>query len=323
MAAIDQSLAGRVAVLDLLPLSYAELRDAHLAPAEIDDWFLGGGYPRIYDRSIAAADYYPNYLRTYVERDVRTTTGISKLTEFQRLLELCAARTSGTLNVQALSRDCGVAVNTVREWMSVLEASFLVHLLRPYHRNLGKRLTKALKLYLLDQSLASNLVGMEESDDIRAYPGRGALFETAVLAEVIKAFYARGRVPKLYYWRDSAQRETRHCERLGTARDSHPNRARTKSGVGHQGHKFHDLLPEVLPSSRLGCGRARRPRYTQDGGVRGRRHVRDLAWPGMRTQRLGQNAVTCTARRTIEGQRRTDEPKRRIINILPPTHLHP
>ena len=207
MEAIDQSLAGRVAVLNLLPLSYAELRHAHLAPADVDDWILAGGYPRIYDRAIEAADYYPNYLRTYVERDVRTTTGITKLAEFQRLLALCAARTSKTLNVQALSRDCGVAVNTVREWLSVLEASFLVHLLRPYHRNLGKRITKAPKLYLLDQGLASNLVGMEEPDDVRAFPGRGALFETAVLAEVVKAFYARGRVPKLYYWRDAAQRE--------------------------------------------------------------------------------------------------------------------
>lgn len=207
MEAIDQSLAGRVAVLTLLPLSNAELRGTHLAPADIDDWILSGGYPRIYDRAIAAADYYPNYLRTYVERDARTTTGITKLAEFQRLLVLCATRTSETLNLQALSRDCSIAVNTVREWLSVLEASFLVHLLLPYHRNLGKRITKTPKLFLLNQGLASNLVGMEEPDDIRAFTGRGALFETAVLAEVVKAFYARGRVPKLYYWRDAARRE--------------------------------------------------------------------------------------------------------------------
>lgn len=207
MEAIDQSLAGRVAVLNLLPLSYAELCGAGLAPEGIDDWILAGGYPRIYDRGIAAADYYPNYLRTYVERDVRSMTGITKLAEFQRLLALCAARTSEALNIQALSRDCGVAVNTVREWLSVLEASFLVHLLRPYHRNLGKRITKTPKLYLLDQGLASNLVGMEDPDDIRSFSGRGGLFETAVLAEVVKAYYARGRVPKLFYWRDAAKRE--------------------------------------------------------------------------------------------------------------------
>lgn len=207
MEAIDQSLAGRVAVLNLLPLSYAELCGAGLAPEGIDDWILAGGYPRIYDRGIAAADYYPNYLRTYVERDVRSMTGITKLAEFQRLLALCAARTSEALNIQALSRDCGVAVNTVREWLSVLEASFLVHLLRPYHRNLGKRITKTPKLYLLDQGLASNLVGMEDPDDIRSFSGRGGLFETAVLAEVVKAYYAKGRVPKLFYWRDATKRE--------------------------------------------------------------------------------------------------------------------
>lgn len=207
MEAIDQSLAGRVAVLNLLPLSLAELDAAGLAPASMDEWLFAGGYPRIYDHGIDPADYYPNYIRTYIERDVRTTTGITKLADFERLLGLCAARTSETLNIQALSRDCGVAVNTVKEWLSVLEASFLVRLLQPYHRNLGKRITKRPKLHLLDQGLAGNLIGLEEAADVALCPEKGALFETALLSEVVKAYSAAGRTPRLSYWCDSSKRE--------------------------------------------------------------------------------------------------------------------
>lgn len=207
MEAIDQSLAGRVSVLNLLPLSLAELDAAQLAPSRMEDWLLCGGYPRIYDHGIDPADYYPNYLRTYIERDVRTTTSVAKLTEFERLLSICAARTSEVLNMQALSRECGVAVNTIKDWLSVLEASFLVQRLQPYQRNLGKRFTKTPKLFLLDQGLACNLVGLETTDDVVLSPSKGALFETAVLAEVSKAYHARGRVPRLSYWRDAAKRE--------------------------------------------------------------------------------------------------------------------
>lgn len=207
MEAIDQSLAGRVAVLNLPPLSYAELRRAGFEPSSMAEWLVRGGYPRIYDYDIAPADYYPNYIRTYLERDVRTSAGVTKLVEFERLLALCASRTSEALNIQSLSRDCGVAANTVKDWLSVLEASFLTYRLQPYYRNLGKRIVKTPKLYLLDQGLASSLIGIESADDVDLSPCKGALFETAVLSEVLKAGQARGRTPKLSFWRDAARRE--------------------------------------------------------------------------------------------------------------------
>lgn len=216
MEAIDQSLAGRVAVLNLLPLSLSELCAAGRPPRSTSEWVYAGGYPRIYDRGIEPADYYPNYVQTYLERDVRTSTGVTKLVEFERLLALCAARTSEALSLESLSRDCGVAVNTVRGWLSVLEASFLVRRLQPYHRNLGKRIAKTPKLYLCDQGLASNLVGLESAADVDLSPSRGALFETAVLAEIAKAYAARGRRPGLYFWRDAAKREIDFLVERGT-----------------------------------------------------------------------------------------------------------
>ena len=207
MEAIDQSLSGRVAVLILPPFSAAELVSAGAYTDTLNSWLYTGGYPRIYDHHIDPADYYPNYIQTYLERDVRTNTGVTKLVEFERMLGLCAARNSEMLNVQSLARDCGVAVNTVKEWLSVLESSLLVRRLQPYYRNLGKRITKTPKLYLRDTGLVSNLIGLEEPADIYLSTSRGGLLETAVIEEITKAYHARGRVPKLYFWRDASKRE--------------------------------------------------------------------------------------------------------------------
>ena len=207
MEAIDQSLAGRVAILNLLPFSAEELKRADRLPTRINEWLYTGGYPRIYDRDIDPADYYPNYVQTYLERDVRQATTVTKLAEFERLLGLCAVRNSEMLNLQSLSRDCGVAVNTIREWLSVLEASFLVSRLQPYSGNLGTRLTKTPKLYLRDTGLACSLAGIEDPADLDLSSLRGPMLETAVIEEVSKAYYSRGRRPKLYYYRDSAKRE--------------------------------------------------------------------------------------------------------------------
>ena len=207
MEAIDQSLAGRVAIMNLLPLSFHELCEAGLRPGSLNDWLLLGGYPRIYDKGIDPADYYPSYIQTYIERDVRQTARVEKLVEFERLLSLCASRNAGILNVESLSRECGVAVNTVKGWLSVLESSFLLQRLAPYHRNLGKRLVKTPKLYLRDTGLICNLLGIESADELDLSPYRGGLFETAVIEEIAKARYARGRKPKLYFWRDSSGRE--------------------------------------------------------------------------------------------------------------------
>lgn len=207
MEAIDQSLAGRVAIMNLFPLSAYELLSEGLFPAHLNDWLHAGGYPRIYDKGIDPADYYPSYVQTCLERDVRQTSRVEKLVEFERLLGLCAARNANLLNIESLSRDCGVAVNTVKGWLSVLEASFLMQRLQPYYRNLGKRLVKTPKLYLRDTGLICNLAGIDAADDIDFSESKGALFETAVIEEVSKAYHARGRKPKLFFWRDSAGHE--------------------------------------------------------------------------------------------------------------------
>ena len=207
MEAIDQSLAGRAAILNLLPFSFHELKEAVLQPTNLNEWLFAGGYPRIYDKRINPADYYPSHIQTYIERDVRQTSRVEKLAEFERLLALCAARNAEMLNIESLSRDCGVAINTVKGWLSVLESSFLVQRLQPYYRNLGKRLVKTPKLYLRDTGLICNLLGIESADELYLAPSRRGLFETAVVEEVSKAYFARGRRPKLFFWRDSSGRE--------------------------------------------------------------------------------------------------------------------
>lgn len=173
MNAIDQSLAGRVAILNLQPLSAQELMNAEAFPQNIHEWIFTGGYPRIYDKHIDPADYYPNYIQTYLERDVRGTDGVSKLTEFERMLTLCASRTGELLNIESLARDCGVAVNTIKGWLSILEASFLARRLTPYHRNLEKRIIKTPKLYIRDTGLASNLIGIDSPNEFQLSPNSG------------------------------------------------------------------------------------------------------------------------------------------------------
>lgn len=207
MEAIDQSLAGRAGILNLLPFSAAELHATGQYPPSLNEWLFSGGYPRIYDKGIDPADYYPSYIQTYLERDVRRTGNIEKLVEFERLLALCADRNGGMLNIESLSRDCGVAVNTIKGWLSVIESSFLVQRIAPYYRNPGKRLVKTPKLYLRDTGLTCSLLGLESANELDLSSYKGPLFETAVIEEVAKAHLARGRKPKLFFWRDSTGKE--------------------------------------------------------------------------------------------------------------------
>jgi predicted AAA+ superfamily ATPase len=244
MEAIDQSLAGRVAVLNLLPLSLAELDAAGLAPATIDEWLFAGGYPRIYDHGIDPADYYPNYIRTYIERDVRTTTGITKLADFERLLGLCVARTSEALNIQALSRDCGVAINNRKGVALCARGSFLICLLRPYHHNLGKRITKRPKLHLLDQGLASNLIGLEEVDDVAPARERRALRDRVALGG------GEGLL------RNGAYAAALVLVRFLQEEDRCPCREGFCDFMGHRGEGFFHVPSEVLPSPGHGWRRS-------------------------------------------------------------------
>jgi len=203
LAGITQSLAGRVAVTQLLPLSLAELSMVPDSIPDLDTLLLTGGYPALHAQQVAPQDWFPSYVATYVERDVRQVMNVQDLSTFQRFLRLCAGRSGQLLNLTALAGEAGISQGTARAWLSVLESSYLVHLLPPYHRNFGKRLVKSPKLYFLDVGLACWLLGIRSTDLLALHPLRGALFETWVVGEFIKARFNAGQPADLYFWRDN------------------------------------------------------------------------------------------------------------------------
>jgi predicted AAA+ superfamily ATPase len=199
---VTQSLAGRVGLCQLLPFCMSELTKPDTIPGPWEKWAWKGFYPPVHDRHIQPADWFPGYVRTYVERDVRLVKNITDLRAFQVFLKLCAGRTGQLLNMSALANDLGLAPNTVKSWLSLLEASFLIYLLPPFHNNLGKRLVKSPKLYFLDAGLAAWLVGIETSKQLESHPMRGAFFETLVVGEWIKSRWNRGLESNLHFYRD-------------------------------------------------------------------------------------------------------------------------
>lgn len=207
MENITQTLAGRTAVLRLLPLSHGELHAAGLLPAGVDAEIFTGSYPRLFDKSIPPADFYPYYLQTYVERDVRMMKNISDLSRFVRFLQLCAGRIGQLLNMSSLANECGVSVTTISGWLSILEASYICYLLRPDHNNFAKRLVKSPKLYFHDTGLACHLLGITDASQLSTHFLRGGLFENMVINDFIKQAYNSGKEPQLYFWRDSTGNE--------------------------------------------------------------------------------------------------------------------
>lgn len=202
MAGITQSLAGRVGMTRLLPLSLAEIPEDGVG--SLDEMILRGGYPALYSGSVVPGDWLASYVATYVERDVRQVLEVRDLTVFQRFLRLCAGRTGQLLNLNALAGEAGISHSTARAWMSVLESSDIVYLLPPYHRNFGKRLVKTPKLYFLDVGLASWLLGIRSPEVLAMHPSRGALFETLVVSEFLKRRFNQGQPADLYFWRDNS-----------------------------------------------------------------------------------------------------------------------
>lgn len=207
MSSVSQSLAGRAGFLTLLPFSLAELKAAGRAPKRLEDLLFDGLYPPVHVRRVETATWYADYARTYIERDARQLVNVRDLATFQTFVRLCAARTGQMLNLSSLADDCGVTHNTVAAWLSVLEACFLIHRLTPFHGNFRKRLVKTPKLYFLDTGLASRLVGIENARQLQTHPLRGPLFETWVVAEMLKARLDQAREPGLHFWRDKAGRE--------------------------------------------------------------------------------------------------------------------
>ncbi|MBI5182417.1 MAG: ATP-binding protein [Nitrospirae bacterium] len=204
---IIQSLAGRVGLLHLLPFSLGELKTGNIMPKNLSGMLFKGFYPPVYDRKIPPSSWYANYVFTYLERDVRQMISVRDLSVFQRFVRMCAARTGQLLNLSGLANDCGITHNTARAWLSVLEASYIVFLLKPHYRNFGKRLIKAPKLYFYDTGLLSWLIGINDPKQISIHAMRGALFENLVASELLKGRYNRGLDFNLYFWRDNTGNE--------------------------------------------------------------------------------------------------------------------
>lgn len=201
---ISQSLAGRIGYLQLLPLSIGEIGEM---ATDVDEIMLRGGYPAIYEQNISVYKWYANYIRTYVERDVRLIKNIGDLQVFEKFLRLCAGRIGQLLNMSSLAVETGVDVKTIGSWLSVLEMSFLVLRLHPFHRNYNKRIVKMPKLYFYHTGLALALMGVEEKEQVQIHPFRGAVFENLIVLEFFKKRLNAGKNPNLYFWRDHVGNE--------------------------------------------------------------------------------------------------------------------
>ena len=184
-----------------------ELQKGRELALDLMETLFRGFYPRLHNKNVAPGRWYADYYRTYVERDLREMLNVGDLTAFGRFVRLCAGRNAQLQNLTSLANDCGISHTTAGRWLSILEASFLVTLLRPHHRNFGKRLIKSPKLYFLDSGLLCYLLRIGTPDELRHHPSRGAIFETFVLSELYKNFVHRGDEPDLYLWRDSPGHE--------------------------------------------------------------------------------------------------------------------
>ena len=204
--AISQSLAGRTALLELLPLSINELKQNE-KNYTLDEYLLNGFFPAIYQHHLDSITHSRNYIKTYLERDVRQLINIKDLHAFQRFIALCAARIGSTINYNSLSSEAGVALNTIKSWISILEASYLTFELQPYFENFGKRVIKAPKLYFVDVGIASYLLKIRSTDQMNLDKLRGHLFENMVILEILKNYYNRGKDADIYFYRDSNQNE--------------------------------------------------------------------------------------------------------------------
>jgi predicted AAA+ superfamily ATPase len=207
MEKVTESLAGRAAFLTLLPFSVAELDTCGLCAKNPFELMLKGFYPPLYDRKISGHDFYSAYISSYVERDLRQLVNVKDLSTFQNFIKFCAARIGGILNLNSLAADCGISHNTARAWISALETSGLIFLLKPYFNNFGKRLIKSPKLYFTDPGLACRLLGIKTVQQLFINPLRGSLFEGFVISELFKNRLNRGLSPDMWFWRDNSGTE--------------------------------------------------------------------------------------------------------------------
>ncbi len=204
---ITQSLAGRTALLHLLPFSISELQEAGISWSNFATYVIHGFLPRIYDQKQRPQTAYSNYYQTYVERDVRQIMNLREVTSFEKFLKLMAGRVGQLINYASISNDIGVDVKTIKNWLSLLEASFILYRLNPYFENIGKRQIKSSKYYFMDVGLLAFLLGIETEEQVRRDPLMGAIFENLVIIEALKSQYHQGKVDHLYFYRDQRGNE--------------------------------------------------------------------------------------------------------------------
>mgnify|MGYP000935224522 CR=1 FL=1 len=200
---ISQSLSGRIGMSTLLPLSLSELGGVTEPLVSI----FKGGYPRLHSTNMHSLDFYPSYIQTYIERDIRQLKNIENFSRFQNFLKLCAGRVGQIINFSSLAQDCGISHTTAREWLNILEASYLVFFLQPFYKNFSKRLIKMPKLYFYDTGLACTLLGLEKEEQLETHYLKGALYENLIILEFLKGRLNKGLPPNLYFWRDRTGRE--------------------------------------------------------------------------------------------------------------------
>jgi uncharacterized protein len=206
LSKVTQSLAGRVGIVQLLPFSYQEV-ERRISKDALNHVLWRGFYPALFDRPVTPPVYYGNYIKTYIQRDVRQLLEIRNQRPFQTFLKMCAARVGQILDLTSLGNDCGLTHTTIRHWISVLEASFILFLLQPYHENFGKRLIKRPKLYFFDPGLAAHLLQIQDAKHLEIHSSRGGLFESFVISEMIKKQWNQGKEHSFYFWRDNTGNE--------------------------------------------------------------------------------------------------------------------
>ncbi len=204
---ISQSLAGRVAISILLPFSYHEIQSQKNNYQDIYEIIFNGFYPRIFKFDMKPEDFYPSYIQTYIEKDIRQLHNVSDLGSFQKFLKLCAGRVGQLLNLSSLANDCGISHVTAKRWVSLLEMSYIIYLLKPHHKNFNKRLVKMPKLYFYDTGILCNLLDIRTSEQLVNHYARGALFENFIILEFLKNTFNKGKLENIFFWRDKLGHE--------------------------------------------------------------------------------------------------------------------
>jgi uncharacterized protein len=200
---ITQTLAGRMAILTLMPLSISELSQTQMLPNSMELFIYKGSYPQLYAQTTNPRLWYSSYITAYIERDVRQVTTINELMTFKLFMQLCAGRIGQLLNIASLANDCGIPQRLAEKWLSLLQASYVILLLQPHYQNFSKRLVKTSKLYFFDTGIACSLLGIESEEQVRSHYLRGGLVENMIITDLIKQYYNQARTPQVYFWRDN------------------------------------------------------------------------------------------------------------------------